>query len=621
VGVVELALALVGLVAIGAGAAAALRLTSFVSFALATYLVCCGTVVALAEALSTLDWIGKRGYALGELLLLAAVGAAWHVRGRPRPPLPAVALGRAARSHPLLCVLAAVVGVAGVYAAFIGIATPPNNGDSLGYHLTSAAAWLQHGGIHELPGSGKARENEFPPNAELEILYTFVFLGRDSAAALTQLVAEAAIALAIYGAARRLRFDAPAALFAALLFPTLSVVALESVTTQNDLVVASFVAAAAYFVHARDRADPWLGGLAVGLALGTKLSAIFALPVLLLFALTSLRGRALATAVAAATVAFLAFGSFVYARNLFESGGPVGTFSDPKQWRAVITARGTVSTMARYSYGFLDLPGYPFDYRDLRLPTAVARNAFEALHIPPNPPESTAYPFGFAINVRANEDLAYFGPLGVLLVLPLSVAFTIAWISRSTTAERGMHAVALPLYLLTLALAFRYSGQGRYLITPVALTLPLAATIYRWRWITAAVTAVAAVTVFFAYAHDETKPTGLRGTTPVWRLSRAQAQGLQAAAAVSYMIERLEAEVPEDALIGTVVGESDADYVLYGPALRRRPVALPRRDPLAAAERLGLRWVYLGRFVPVPGARAGWTTLRLSDSGTLLIRR
>jgi len=621
VSALELALALAGLVAIGAGTAAALRMSSFVSFVLATYLVCCAATVALAEALSPLHWVDKRGYAAGELLLLAAVGAAWHLRGRPRPPLPAVALVRAARSHPLLCVLAAVVGVAGAYAAFIAVATPPNNGDSLGYHLTSAAAWLQHRGIHELPGGGKARENEFPPNAELEILYTFVFLGRDTVSALTQLVAEAAIAVAIYGTARRLRFSQSASLLAALLFPTLSVVALESVTTQNDLVVASFVAAAAYFVHARNRADPWLGGLAVGLALGTKLSAIFALPVLLLLALTSLRGRALAAAVAAATVAFLAFGSFAYVRNVHESQGAVGTFSDPKQWRTVITPRGTVSTVARYVYGFLDLSGYPVDYRDLRLPTTAARTVFEALHIPQNPPESTAYPFGFAINVRANEDLAYFGPLGVLLVLPLSVGYAIAWIRRATTRERAMHALALPLYLLTLALAFRYSGQGRYLITPVALTLPLAATIYRWRWIAAAVTAVAAVTVFFAYAHDETKPTGLRGTTPVWRLSRAQAQGLRAAAAVSYMIERVEAEVPEDALVGTVVGESDADYVLYGPALRRRPIALPRGDPLGAADRLGLRWVYLGRFVRVPARRPDWETLRLSDSGTLLIRR
>ena len=34
------------------------------------------------------------------------------------------------------------------------------------------------------------------------------------------------------------------------------------------------------------------------------------------------------------------------------------------------------------------------------------------------------------------------------------------------------------------------------------------------------------LTLAFALAHNELKPTGLRGTTPVWQLSRAQALGV-----------------------------------------------------------------------------------------------
>ena len=51
-------------------------------------------------------------------------------------------------------------------------------------------------------------------------------------------------------------------------------------TTQNDLLAASFVVAAAALVLGRSRAEVVLAGLALALALGTKLTAAYAIPVL-----------------------------------------------------------------------------------------------------------------------------------------------------------------------------------------------------------------------------------------------------------------------------------------------------------------------------------------------------
>ena len=85
-----------------------------------------------------------------------------------------------------------------------------------------------------------------------------VFLGRALLAALPQLLAGLATAASVYVIAQRLGRGVRASAFAALLFPTLTVVALESVTTQNDLVEASFVAAAVAFAASRQgrRAHP-----------------------------------------------------------------------------------------------------------------------------------------------------------------------------------------------------------------------------------------------------------------------------------------------------------------------------------------------------------------------------
>jgi hypothetical protein len=269
-------------------------------------------------------------------------------------------------------------------------------------------------------------------------------------------------------------------------------------------------------------------------------------------------------------------------------------------------------------YHFIDLSGLDVSYRKLLPITGAARRAFRILHIPTNPPESTGYPFAFTINQRANEDLSFFGPLGFFVVLPLTFVFALRWALRRTDAARGAYALALPIYLLGVALASKYGAQARWFMTGVVLTLPLAAAVYSRRVLAAAVAAIGAVFMVLALAHDDTKPTGLRGTTPIWKLSRPIAQAVQAPAEYEVLIDRM-ARIPSDATVGVVGDEHDPDYVLYGPKLGRTLVWLPLDDPLGRAS-CGLRWIYVGRSSRVPPHPAGWRSERIDDAGTLLTR-
>src|SRR5207237_978680 len=83
---------------------------------------------------------------------------------------------------------------------------------------------------------------------------------------------------------RRLGYPVRGAACAGLLFATLSIVALEASTAQNDLVAASLPATAAAFLLGRRPAELALAGVAVGLATGVKLTTLLVLPVLLLLA-------------------------------------------------------------------------------------------------------------------------------------------------------------------------------------------------------------------------------------------------------------------------------------------------------------------------------------------------
>lgn len=608
--IVVLLVAATGLAATALLAAAALRPSSLVAFGLAVWLLAAGEIVLLAEVLSPFHLARGWGFGIGQVLLLAAAVAWWRRAGSPRPPAgPGIAWAAAARAHPVLVLLALVVTCAVGYEAFIALATPPNNWDSMTYHLSRAAGWLQHHSVEYLPAHTE-RQNAFQPNAEMLVLWTFAFVSADTFAALPQLLSGIALALGVYGIGRRVSFSRPAALLPALLAPTLTEIALQSVTTQNDLLAASFVVACAYFALGRTRLDAALAGAALGLALGTKLTSAFALPVLVLLVLAGRPraelARAAGAAAAWAAAGFVVFGLYGYALNLAETGRVLGDPSASAHLQPDTSAGGTVSTAARIAWRMVDASGY-------HLPADVAsgigdagRTIFDALGIERNPPGATTTTFSFWVNGFVGEDVSFFGPLGLLLG-PLALGWLAAWIRRRADACTAALALAPALFAILLSLAYRYNiWIGRFLIVPVALVLPLAAWAYERRLLgrrilAAGLAGVGALTLALAHAYNYAKPTGLDGRPAVWTLSRAQAQALTRPE-IAGVLEGLAQHIPAGKRVGTILGEDDWDYPLYGPNLDRVLVALPptTASPLAAARAQRVHWVAIGVGLAAP---------------------
>ena len=304
--------------------AAGLRLDGVVATLVAAYVIAVGELVALTTVLSPFRAVTREGLAVAELVLGLTVVAAWWRLGRPRPPLgrAAVTLRQVLRDPATLVLLLVCPAVVG-YELLLVLSVPPNNWDSLTYHLARAAAWAQHGGVYWIDNAPTDRINEFQPLAEQEILFLFVAAGSGALFALPQFVAQLAIVLAVYTSARRLGYGVEAAAGSSLLFSTFTIVALEATTAQNDLVAASLPAAAAALVLGTRRSETALAGLAAGLMLGVKLTTIFVLPVLVILA--ALRGRRPLLQFAGATVGtFVALGAWGFVRNVAETGEVLG---------------------------------------------------------------------------------------------------------------------------------------------------------------------------------------------------------------------------------------------------------------------------------------------------------
>ena len=618
--ILAFSLAAIALVATAFLGAATLRLDG-ASFLIGAYLIGWACVVGLGELLSLLDLVGRTGYVVGDALLLVASVSLWHVRGRPLPQLPSPRLG-VLRAHPQLAVLGAIVLAAVGYQAFLVVATPPNNYDSLTYHLPRVVAWLQQGHVGYFDAA-TARANAFPGNAELGILYTVALLGRDTLAALPQFLAELAVLACVYGTGRRLGFGRPAAVFAALLTATLSQFALQAVTTQNDLVVASFIAAAIYFVLGSDRRELPLAALAMALAVGTKLTGLLALPLIVAAALLLLPRRRIAELVVWGAVAFAGFGAFWYVQNTIQTHHPLGVVPEADSYHPHRTAGGTVSTAARISWRFVDFTGLnPPD----GLVSGLARtgaDVFAAAHIAPNPPGATANGFGFTPSAVASEDTSYFSVLGFLLLVPLSVGFVAAWLCRRASPARGIVAGALPLFILVIALTQSYNPWlGRFMLIPVAVAMPLTACLYerRLRLLSLLAAVVGAATLFGTHAHNMAKPVGLSGRPAVWAMPRSEAASM-AVGSLGLALPFIDRIVPPDAELGVVLGSNDPSYPLYGPTLQRRLVELSAPSAVREATAQGIRWIVVSPDGAAVVHAAGWRVRVVRGGWQLLTSR
>jgi hypothetical protein len=607
-------------------AAAAVCPRPLAGYVLATWIAVVTELVTLGLGLSPFRAVNRTGYTAGEAVLLVLALGVWLRRGRPLPAAPR--LPRVA-DHPILVVLSVAVGISLAYELVLCITVAPNNWDSLTYHLSRAASWYQRervGWIHDAPTE---RQNAFPANSELMLLWTFVAARSTRLAALPQFLAQAAMLVATYGIAVRLGFRRSSAAFAALLLATFALVALESTTTQNDLVLASLVAATVYFLLGAVPREGALAGLAFSLAIGTKLTAAVVLPALVLVGLMARPSRRVIAMTSAAAVAgFAALGSWLYVQNVEETGHLLGHGGGRVEHTPALTAIGWLATLIRVLYRFADFSGFegtgpryavaasvlacsvlgaaalvrldatarrnaprsrvaalanvvPFVWPLLVLTGAMlAYGVLVGLHFPIDPSGTSEGAFSWRLTTRDQEDISYFGPVGAMV--PVVAA---RMLGRGTWRTRPLCAAVatfFPLFLAGIALAYRFNAfVGRFMLLPVVVVAALLAVLYERRALAAGIAALAVATLALTHLNNELKP--LRSVP--WSISRAETLDLQVwQRGIGEGADALERAVPAGACIGAAMGGDDATFPLFGPQLRRRVsyVPIPRSGGLGS---------------------------------------
>ena len=610
------ALSLVALSFSSTVVASQLRLGA-VGSVLALWVVASAQIVGIAQILSLLHALDWPGFFVGHALVAGATALWLRLRPGSDPWQAVRAVWAGARQMsrgaidwrtPAVPVIAGAVLAIGATCTFVALAVPPNNSDSLAYHLSRVGFYLQFGSFDVYP-TMIPRQVFYPANAEILILWSVSFLRSDRLANLPQLLAWGVTVVAAYGLGRLAGFGRGAVLFGAGLFATLPQSVLQTGSAHNDLVVTSYLAICLYFLLAAARTPRpttpiVLAGAAGGLMLGTKGTALLAGPMLLLaFALLFGRqfGRRLLPGLLAGCLAGLLLGSYFYVQNWWVYGaviGPVGgrLANASAAPDATATIRdGFLANLGRtlWTGAFADLSG-PLAHRaagPVAVPliaglTAAGEGTFGALGIPRSVPgldDPGAPTFTFAKDRAVHDYSSGIGFVGGAILLAAFVV--VVWPRRLPHARRilGVSALAY-LAALWLLVPFHPFTAGRFLLTAAAIAAPLLGVFLRpgrwWQALALTLALWSGATGLYVAWFNQHRPAALLAR-PGWLAERDWlARLMLPIPGYELVFREMELEAgPDTALAVTVAqwpgGYADyTEYQFFGPRLERTVVPL-----------------------------------------------
>lgn len=260
---------------------------------------------------------------------------------------------------------AVVAGIGWTLAAIglVAVVAPPNNHDSMTYHMSRIMHWMQNGTVAHYP-THIDRQLFQGPMAEFAIMHLQLLVGGDRLANLVQWLAMAGCVAGVSLIAKRLGAGLPGQLLAAAACVTIPMGVLQGSSTQNDLVLAFWLVCLFNFVlgfGADGRPSHAVHtGIALGLACLTKGTAYpYVLPIMVWFSLKAWKQKRWAATRPLVVVGLVALVLVLphSARNQRTYGSPLAPDYRSRRYRnEVVSVRVFLSNVLRNSALHLACP-------------------------------------------------------------------------------------------------------------------------------------------------------------------------------------------------------------------------------------------------------------------------
>ncbi|HBY01982.1 MAG TPA: hypothetical protein DEG92_05490 [Rikenellaceae bacterium] len=376
----------------------------------------------------------------------------------------------------------------------VGITTPINNIDSLASHLPRIYYWLQQGSLDywTVLTSLNRYQLIYPINAHLQALWLFLLGHNENLFFLVQWFSLLVISASTFEISKSLGFSTTQALFTSLVGLSLPVVLLQTFSFQGDLTVTAtlmvFIAFFFNFFQTKKLKFLWLASLSLLIALGTKQTAFFILPVaglVTLIVLVNNKGFSKFLKYSWLLVILtILFTSYQYILNIVHTGSVFGLESvlNEKYTSFSNIAEKASFLVPRFTYQLIGVEGLPRSIQPAL--TQVKENIFKGLLIPTGLDlEKEVFlqagfdekeSFQYQAIPKLSEDTSWFGPL-VILLLPLSTI--LSFFSKNKVRRNYAIICCVNAILYLFFIIIQRPGwdpyQGRYFIVSTFPFIPL----------------------------------------------------------------------------------------------------------------------------------------------------
>lgn len=362
----------------------------------------------ITETLSLVNAITQCGVSLS--WFSCCIGIAFHLIPLHRRQKPAKAFFPPGLTTDIYvtCIVAAVITVT-IVLLVIALFAPPNNWDSMNYHMSRVEQWIQDQNIKHFP-TNISKQLFLNPGAEYFILHLQILSCSDRYANLVQWLSMFGSLIVVSAIARFLGVTLLGQVLSAVFVITLPMGILQSTSTQNDYAISFLLACFVYYcLHFFDdvsyRKSVMIGS-SLGLAILAKATAyLFALPVCLWFIVRSYhhsKGTILKHW-SLITLCVVMINSGHYLRNYLLYDHPVA----PEKYRGInvnqdVTASLFISGMVKNLCIHLGTPGRELNEKI----TDMVLHIHEKMGVDINDPRITYETILFSMYFSNNEDTA-----------------------------------------------------------------------------------------------------------------------------------------------------------------------------------------------------------------------
>jgi len=361
--------------------------------------------------------------------------------------------------------LVTVVFVGGL-TLFIALKAPPNNYDSMTYHMARIAHWIQNQSINYYPTS-IPRQNYSMPFAEYAILQLQLLSGGDHFANMVQWTSFMLAIMLSTLIAKQIGISNRGQWLIAALISTLPMAILQSTSTQNDLVVGVLCLGFVYFLNKLGEKKSWetvlFAAISMGLALGTKGTAyIYCAAIGLGIGGASLLSQSwekakkqLAPLTAIIAIALL-LNSGIYFRNWQVYNHPLIT-SNERTIVDKVTPKIFISNLVRNGAIHLSTPIEPLNSR---IDNGIQRLLGNQTQNPASTFPGSQFRLFFAVNEDDSGNTLHF-----LLLITIFVMLPL--IRNDITESQLRYLIAIVLAVVFFSLAFKWQPWIGRLQTPL----------------------------------------------------------------------------------------------------------------------------------------------------------